>query len=73
MKDEKNVMVFHAGTKKIDGHYYTSGGRVLGVTALGKTYGDAINKAYDAVSKIEFDGMYFRKDIGKKALIATNI
>ncbi len=73
LKDEKNVMVFHAGTKKIDGHYYTSGGRVLGVTALGKTYGDAINKAYDAVSKIEFDGMYFRKDIGKKALIATNI
>jgi phosphoribosylamine--glycine ligase len=43
------------------------------VTALGKTYGDAINKVYDAVSKIEFDGMYFRKDIGKKAIIATNI
>ena len=59
-------MVFHAGTKKVDGNYYTSGGRVLCVTASGKTYQDAIDKAYDAVSKIEFDGMYFRKDIGKK-------
>ena len=71
LKDEKDVMVFHAGTKKIDGNYYTSGGRVLCVTAFGKTYKDSIDKAYDAVSKIEFDGMYFRKDIGKKALNAT--
>jgi phosphoribosylamine--glycine ligase len=66
-------MVFHAGTKKIDGRYYTSGGRVLCVTALGKTHEEAMNKAYDAVSKIEFEGMYFRKDIGKKALFAPNI
>jgi phosphoribosylamine---glycine ligase len=68
LKDEKDVMVFHAGTKKIDGNYYTSGGRVLCVTASGKTQKDAIDKTYDAVSKIEFDGMYFRKDIGQKAL-----
>jgi phosphoribosylamine--glycine ligase len=71
LKNEEDVMVFHAGTKKIDGNYYTSGGRVLCVTAFGKTYKDSIDKAYDAVSKIEFDGMYFRKDIGKKALNAT--
>jgi phosphoribosylamine---glycine ligase len=69
LKDKEDVLVFHAGTKKIDGNYYTSGGRVLCVTASGKTYQDSIDKAYDAVSQIEFDGMYFRKDIGKKALI----
>ena len=73
LKDEKNVMVFHSGTKKMGGQYYTSGGRVLGVTAVGNSYEDAINNAYSAVSKIEFDGMYFRKDIGKKALIANNM
>jgi phosphoribosylamine---glycine ligase len=67
----EDVMVFHAGTKKIDGNYYTNGGRVLCVTALGKTYQDSIDKAYDAVAQIEFDGMYFRKDIGKKALIGN--
>jgi phosphoribosylamine---glycine ligase len=71
LKDKEDVMVFHAGTKKVDGNYYTSGGRVLCVTASGKTYQDSIDKAYDAVSKIEFDGMYFRKDIGKKALNFT--
>lgn len=65
-----DVMVFHAGTKKAGGEYVTSGGRVLGVTALGPTYEAAIQKAYDAVSRIEFDGMYYRKDIGKKALVA---
>ena len=73
LKDKEDVMVFHAGTKKIDGQYYTSGGRVLCVTASGKTHQDSINKAYDAVSHIEFDGMYFRKDIGKKALNAIKV
>lgn len=73
LQDDKNVMVFHSGTKKSNGQYYTSGGRVLGITAMGDTYEDAIKNAYSAVSKIEFDGMYFRKDIGKKALIANNI
>jgi phosphoribosylamine---glycine ligase len=73
LKGKEDVMVFHAGTKKVDGNYYTSGGRVLCVTASGKTYQDSIDKAYDAVSQIEFDGMYFRKDIGKKALNADNL
>jgi phosphoribosylamine--glycine ligase len=71
LKNKEDIMVFHAGTKKVDGNYYTSGGRVLCVTAFGKTYKDSIEKAYDAVSKIEFDGMYFRRDIGKKALDAV--
>jgi len=65
-----DVMVFHAGTKKVGTEYHTEGGRVLGVTAMGRNYEEAIRKAYDAVSLIEFDGMYYRKDIGKKALIA---
>lgn len=68
LKEQKDVMVFHGGTKKAGNDYYTSGGRVLGVTVMGSTYKDAIKKAYDAISCIEFDGMHYRKDIGKKAL-----
>lgn len=68
LKNKKDVMVFHAGTKKVGNDFYTSGGRVLGVTATGMTYGDAIEKVYDAVSCIEFEGMQYRKDIGAKAL-----
>jgi len=65
-----DVMEFHAGTKKVDGQYVTSGGRVLGVTALGATYETAIKNVYEAVAAVEFDGMIYRKDIGKKALMA---
>ena len=68
LKNRKDVMVFHAGTKKVGNDFYTSGGRVLGVTATGKTYEDAIKKVYDAVSCIKFEGMQYRKDIGAKAL-----
>jgi phosphoribosylamine--glycine ligase len=68
LKNKKDVMVFHAGTKKVGNDFYTSGGRVLGVTATGKTYKDAIEKVYGAVSCIEFEGMQYRKDIGAKAL-----
>jgi phosphoribosylamine--glycine ligase len=68
LEGKKDVMVFHAGTKRVGSDYYTSGGRVLGVTALGRTYREAIAKAYEAVSCIEFEGMYYRKDIGRKAL-----
>lgn len=64
----KDVFVFHAGTKKIGDEYYTAGGRVLGVTALGVNYADAARKAYEAVDCIKFDGMYYRKDIGRKAI-----
>jgi phosphoribosylamine--glycine ligase len=64
----REVMVFHAGTRRSGNDYYTSGGRVLGVTALGDTYDEAIRRVYEAVGCIEFEGMYYRKDIGKKAL-----
>jgi len=63
----KDVVVFHAGTK-YDKEFLTNGGRVLNVTALGKDIKDAILTAYEAVGKISFDKMYFRKDIGFKAL-----
>ena len=65
------AIVFHAGTSKSnsDGKILTNGGRVLGVTALGKTIKEAIENAYKAVAKISFDGMHFRKDIGGRALL----
>ncbi|MCP4710035.1 MAG: phosphoribosylamine--glycine ligase, partial [Planctomycetes bacterium] len=67
------VKVFHAGTKKVDSQLITSGGRVLGVTALGETIADAQKAAYQAVECIQFDGAYYRKDIADKAIqnIAT--
>ncbi|MDR2018297.1 MAG: phosphoribosylamine--glycine ligase [Syntrophobacterales bacterium] len=68
LKKRDNVMVFHGGTKKTGDTYYTSGGRVLGVTATGNTYEEAIRIVYDAVSCIEFEGMQYRKDIAGKAL-----
>ena len=62
------VKVFHAGTNQRDGAYYTSGGRVLGVTARGNDLPDAVERAYDAVMKIRFEGMHYRKDIAARGL-----
>ena len=62
------VTVFHAGTKQSGDEVVTSGGRVLGVTALGGNVEQAIEKAYQAVGKIQWQGVQFRKDIGRKAL-----
>jgi phosphoribosylamine---glycine ligase len=59
-----DVMVFHAGTKTGENRILTSGGRVLGVTAVGANLLAAKRRAYDAVNKIEFDECYFRRDIG---------
>ena len=60
------VIVYHAGTKKENGKFYTNGGRVLGITAKGATLQDALDKAYEAVKEIGFDKMHYRTDIGKK-------
>ncbi len=57
--------VYHAGTKYENGKFYTNGGRVLGITASGKTLDEALNKAYAAVEKISFDNAHYRRDIGK--------
>ena len=61
------VVVFHAGTT-FGGTLKTSGGRVLGVSAVGVTLKEALDRAYEAVERIHFEGMYFRRDIGAKAL-----
>ena len=64
----EGVTVYHAGTVKKDGRYYTNGGRVLGITALGASLKDALAKAYGGVERVTFDGMHVRHDIGAKAL-----
>ncbi len=64
----KDVMVFHAGTARVDNTIVTKGGRVLGVTALGTDIPDAISRAYRAVEKIRWGGVHFRTDIGRKAV-----
>jgi phosphoribosylamine--glycine ligase len=69
----KEVWVFHAGTIKRNGKFYTSGGRVLGVTARGKDFEEAIKRAYEAVEKISWEGVYYRKDIGKRALSCPSL
>jgi phosphoribosylamine--glycine ligase len=63
------VVVFHAGTaSRPDGTVVTAGGRVLTVVAHAPTFEDAIGAAYDAVGDIQFEGMQYRSDIGRKAL-----
>ena len=64
----EDVLVFHAGTARRDGKLVTDGGRVLGVTALGPDIPRAIERAYEAVAKVHFEGMHYRRDIGRKAL-----
>ena len=65
----EGVKVFHAGTTLEDGEIRSSGGRVLGVTALGGTVEAARSQAYDAVDKIRFEGAHIRRDIAAKALV----
>jgi phosphoribosylamine--glycine ligase len=65
------VQVFHSGTAFSGGTVRTSGGRVLGVTAAAATLTEALDKAYEAVGKIHFEGMYYRRDIGHRALNKT--
>jgi phosphoribosylamine--glycine ligase len=70
LDDDPGILVFHAGTKRQGDSLVTAGGRVLGITALSKEgLGRAIECAYEAVGKISFAGMHFRRDIGRKALV----
>ncbi len=64
----EGATVYHAGTRLTDGKFYTNGGRVLGVTARGGTLHEALCNAYIAAKKIRFEGSFYRKDIGKRAL-----
>ncbi len=65
-QENDQTTVFHAGTSTKDGTFFTAGGRVLGVTAVAQSMQQAIEKAYQGIEKISFDGMHFRKDIGRK-------
>ena len=69
--EAQGAKVFHAGTRFHDGQIATAGGRVLGVTAAGDTLAESIENAYAAVNEIHFEGMHFRRDIGKKGLRRT--
>jgi phosphoribosylamine--glycine ligase len=65
----KDVLVFHGGTTRVaSGQAVTAGGRVLTVVGRGSTYEAAIARAYEGVSEIWFDGMHYRRDIGRKAI-----
>ncbi|MCL0085473.1 phosphoribosylamine--glycine ligase [Thermodesulfovibrionales bacterium] len=68
VRDMDNVVVFHAGTAFNDNEIITKGGRVLGVTATGKDINGAKERSYEAVKRIHFEGMHYRKDIANKAL-----
>jgi len=68
LKDKRDVFVFHAGTKKEDNRLLTNGGRVLNIAAIGNTLQKAIERAYEHVKMINFEGMHYRKDIGFKGL-----
>ncbi len=62
------VQIFHAGTAQVGGQVLTAGGRVLGVTAAADSLDEALSRAYQAISEIHFEGMYYRRDIGHRAL-----
>ena len=64
----ENLVVFHAGTSRANGRFVTSGGRVLGVTALAPSLDDAVRRAYSALREIHFDGIYYRRDIAHRRL-----
>jgi phosphoribosylamine--glycine ligase len=63
----ENVKVLHAGTKRASAEIVTNGGRVLGVTATGDSLAQALDRAYEAAEKIHFEGMHYRRDIGRHA------
>lgn len=62
---DEDIILFHNGTKKVEDKIYTNGGRVLSITVLGDTLDEARKKVYENIEKINFQGMYYRKDIGK--------
>jgi phosphoribosylamine--glycine ligase len=69
----EDVKVFHAGTTVQNDHIVTNGGRVLGVTAMGKTVAAAKERTYEALQKIRFDRAYYRHDIADKAINVSKV
>lgn len=68
LQNQGNTMIFHGGTEKRDGRFYTKGGRVMGITAKGKDLDEAIGLAYKGMEKISFPGIHYRRDIGRKRI-----
>lgn len=68
---QSDIVIFHAGTTTKERELITSGGRVLGVSAVGSNLEEALQKAYKAIAEISFEGMHYRKDIGKSTLNHT--
>ncbi len=66
-----DVTVYHSGTRRLDHHVLTKGGRILTVTASGETHAEAQRRAYQAAERIHFDGMHFRRDIAHRAINAA--
>ena len=65
---DRDVLVFHAGSKAVDGGYVTSGGRVLTVVAMGDTMQEARDRAYDNARRVTFENAYYRTDIALEAV-----
>lgn len=66
--EKEDIVIFHAGTERQGLQLVTNGGRVLGVTAVGDNLKESLSKSYSAIEQVHFDGMQFRRDIGKKSL-----
>jgi phosphoribosylamine--glycine ligase len=73
LEQVKETTVFHAGTKREGNKVLTSGGRVLGVTGIGKDLRTSADQVYEEISRIHFDGMYYRKDIGRNDSTTCNV
>jgi phosphoribosylamine---glycine ligase len=73
LDEVEEAEVFHAATARSDGGFATAGGRVLNVTALGATPGEARDRAYAAVDRIDFDGRQVRRDIAERAVQADRV
>jgi phosphoribosylamine---glycine ligase len=71
MEDLENVVLFHAGTTIADGKIVSNGGRILGVTSIGNSISESIDLAYKATRMMDDEDIYYRTDIGKKALRYT--
>ncbi|NIA19678.1 MAG: phosphoribosylamine--glycine ligase, partial [Xanthomonadaceae bacterium] len=73
IKKVSDSIVFHAGTKEVDGEIISNGGRVLAVTSFGKDFKEALKKAYANLTKINFDKMNYRRDIGFDFTVLSGI